>query len=233
MSKRKYETKSGEVSSASKKPRTTQKYGYGNNRLSLKSARLSIPKGVEMKALHAAQPSTVLGTSGTISDFSSLVLQGTSSSTRTGDRIIMKSLQIRGALTTAANNGQQGRYRIIVIMDKQPNNATFNPTDYLATDDIDSVRIQTGMQRFITLKEINGVMPIPITYWNNASSQANSYPTYCPFQIYVPKLDLPVAYKGTDGTNDVVTNGIYILLYSNLASVVSYSSTAKIIFNDP
>jgi len=144
------------------------------------------------------------------------VAQGTTDSTRVGQRIQMKSLQLR--LTSPSTVNQPVRVR--VIYDKNANAAAPTATDVFEADVQNALNQNGTAGRFITLFDEK-------CYTDNSNDTVS-------IDKFV-KLDLPVQYSGTAATIASISAGsLYLMLNHGGQSWSSQplASYARVRFTD-
>lgn len=170
--------------------------------------------GVEKKWLDTTVTAfpTGIGT-GTLSLLNGIA-PGTSSSTRIGSRIEVKSVQFKYNFQSGTSATGVTPLRIKIVYDKESNGAAPLATDILSIDSIDGLNNLNNAGRFITLFD---------QIWNPNTGTGTSA-TASAWQAQVlegfVKCSLPVKYNaGTAGTiADISSGAIYALTYSNGAT---------------
>jgi len=146
---------------------------------------------------------------------------GTSALTRNGQKIKCVSLTLN-AFTTIAAAAQATLVRCMLVLDKQPNGATFSTTDLLATNSVTSVRNIGNARRFVVLYDRRFSLSV------NGPAQAN-------ISVF-RKLSFHTEYNtGTAGTiADIQTNALFLFLQSSEATLTpdfSYSFRLRFVDN--
>ncbi len=163
-----------------------------------------------MSLLNTEFKSIDLAASGTVSTTAGIVLlngtaPGDDFDTRDGRQARMKSIQI--TLTYFINSSATLTFiRIIVFIDKQPNEVTPTAVQLLDVGDIVSLRNLDFRKRFVILKD-------DIVTMSDAGEKLGSWKFY-------KKIDTKTQYDaGTAGTiADITTNALFLLLVSSEAT---------------
>lgn len=154
------------------------------------------PLGVEKKYIDVSTTNAWPATTSTTWTLLLLngVAQGTSDSTRIGQRIQMSSLQLRMASPAQANDP----IRVRVVYDKQTNAAAPTATDILENDNAGGLVQNANSGRFITLYD-------KFLHVDNANGKHI-------IDEYI-KMSLPVIYSGTDATVSSISSGsVYLMI---------------------
>lgn len=187
-----------------------------------------VPGGViEKKAIDTTITSTAVSTTAVITPIN-LCSQGTAVNNRVGSKILVRSINIRGAVLadlasalTASNNAPPQTVRMVVYVDKQPNGATITATDLLETASVFSPIALANRDRFLILKDkyFNiGAVNVPATA---NTAYYGGQPQQHVFKWF-KKCRIPVTYGTNAGTiADIKTNAIGVFLYGGAASGVA------------
>nr|WAE42647.1 MAG: capsid protein [Cressdnaviricota sp.] len=147
-------------------------------------------------------------------------IQGTTANTRTGQEILIKSVQWRIYLkagTTTFSSGLYPLVRILLVLDRQPNGAAFGSTDLFEWSG-GATTISTALQatcspialknrkRFIILKDVTSEMD---------QGHGNCY-----FHQFYRKVRIKTEYNsGNAGTiGDINTNALFIVIQTSVPS---------------
>lgn len=169
-----------------------------------------IQKTMELK-FHDEIPSNTFLTANEVNNVGEIICisnmaGGTAETSRVGNQITLKSIELAGDLTMDASVANT-KVRIIYFVDKRHQSITPLSTDLLVTDNILSFKNLKTQKRFTVLKDVK--------YNLN---------TYSPTKnVYFKKSwknGLDVRYKG-NSVNDTVKNPVYMYVVSN------QSGTAK------
>lgn len=205
-------------------------YGYAKSGLSLASKAISIANGVRslinVEYKHYDTTSSAART--TTPQFNSLssIPQGDTTSSRNGDNVRIKSIQLRGNCNFNSVGSDIQRCRIILFRDKlnsnpgtnDPDQTTYKVLDGTTTVDVNSLRYKDLQSRFTILydKVINLSEKTPCVTW--------TYYKRCSYKV-----------KYEDSTTQVaMNNNIYIMLFSSSATnapSIAYDSRVQYIDN--
>lgn len=112
---------------------------------------------------------------------------GTDYQLRTGRKIKMRAIQLRG-FTVRADSSGSGRWDLYVVLDKQANGSTPATTDFLETATSLSFLNLNNRDRFQVLYHQAGLQVL-----------TNPDPASGLIDVYIP-VDIDVVYNGTGGT---------------------------------
>lgn len=73
---------------------------------------------------------------------------GTSASTRIGRQVILRSVQVRGAIQVTLTTGIRQQIRVMLVYDRQSNGVTAGITDVLNASDVASMKNLSNKRRF-------------------------------------------------------------------------------------
>ena len=167
--------------------------------------------GVEKKFLDVGVTLFVTGVPTAALTLLNGISQGTTSSTRIGSRIEIKSVQFRSNYQSGQGATGVTPLRIKIIYDKEANGAAPNATDIMAVDAIDGLNNLNNAGRFITVFDQT---------WDPVTGPSlGSGPGCAQAQIldgYV-KCNLPVKYNGGNAGTvaDISSGSLYVLSWSN------------------
>lgn len=165
----------------------------------------------------------------------SAVAQGDGESERTGRRIVLKSLEIRGTIILPDRDAQAvmdvGKtVRFLVVLDKQTNAAQLNAEDVLTDNSLFDVNAMVNLEyrnRFTVLAD----KLFQLDYLSGASdgaavtSQGGQTKS---FKLYIPLGNLPVNFTGTTAVvASVVDNSLHCIAIST-GTTCTYSYCARI-----
>lgn len=177
----------------------------------------------ELKFIDTTKAATAVATAGTIFNSSLLLMQeGTSDSTRIGNKITVKSVMLRGSVFANAQvdaNETSNVVRIIVYLDRQANGATAAVTDILASANWRSFNNLDNKDRFRTLAEKEIAIVLPGATPSGAAFVFGE--TVQPFFMKA-KLNMVVKYKLNVGdiTDLASANiGVLVIAKDTLGSV--------------
>lgn len=145
--------------------------------------------------------------------------QGTTASTRNGNKIINKLIQLEGLVYLPANKDGD-IYRLIVVVDTECFGSLCSWNQYVqgatnAVYALPSAETVGKGKRFAVLVD----RLIPLT--KETVTTAGGCPMYKSFSIRIP-LNLPTTYSGNVGTvSDIVKNSICVIEASYLGNAVS------------
>lgn len=179
----------------------------------------------EMKSIDIPATSTVINTVGAVTLLNG-VARGDTSATRVGNRITLRSIQVKGyGLPTAATgNSQCGR--VIVVYDRQSNGAAPAVTDILKDSHGSSLKNQLNDGRFLTL--MDQMLAIPTADGNG------EYPVLVDFY---KKLNLSVDFNANNAGTiaDFISGSIYLLSIGSEAAGAgagAFVFSSRVRFND-
>lgn len=183
-------------------------------------AKVALNRAISVKRQLKAQAEVRFkdsyATSSASSAGSIILLNGTtvgdSNGQREGDNILIKSVRVNGHFIGAdATN----IIRVMLVIDKQPNQATFNLTDLLDTTSSEAVhayRQTTSRDRFTVLYDRK---------WSTVGSSGTN-PNDSTLRLYKfsKRLNLKSWYFGSAGTvADLKTNALYLVFMSDSGAV--------------
>lgn len=211
----------GMVSSSRKRAKTSgsyKRYSRPTNRAKRINGRVTIGSGAEEQKFYDETGNTTTFTAGATSVVYPIldnIAQGTSSSgTRIGNKIIVKSLSTKMNWTANSSTGTQiiPQVRISVVLDKQPNIGVPNYADIyttIATQENLSQRNNNGLDRFQVLKEYCLLAKDWLLGENPAGTlaYANAY-----WECYIP-ADIAVRFR--DSTGNPETNNLLMCIGTN------------------
>lgn len=155
--------------------------------------------------------------------------QGTTATTRVGNKILMKYLQIEGMAYLPANT-ESDVYRLVVVLDHECFGASCTWTQYIQGASSNRVYSLPSMEtvgkgkRFTTL--VDKLIPLNATAVNTATPIK-----FCPFSLTVP-LNCSTTYSGNSGTiADVVRNSLCVIEASSGGRVVA-EWNSRLVFLD-
>jgi len=190
----------------------------------------SIPGNIEKKFFDTACSDTSDMSGGAIVAASlNLIPQGTTDQTRVGNKITIRNVNVRFAIsaddqTTGAFAA--GAIRIIIYVDKQTNGATAAFTDILKGGQVTSFRNMDQVDRFIILKDKIYAPPVMAANALHTSTSARYY-------SISKKVNLPVHFSSTTGAiTELRSNNIGFLAISDTASANIFNGVARVKFTD-
>lgn len=142
------------------------------------------------------------------------ISQGTTSNTRIGSRIEVKSVQFRYNFQNGTSATGVAPIRIKIVYDKESNGAAPTATDIMASDAIDALNNLNTAGRFITMFDQT---------WNPIAGPGTSA-TAGAWQAQVLdgfiKCNLPTKYNGGNAGTiaDISSGSIYVLCWTNGAT---------------
>lgn len=180
-----------------------------------------VKKSMEYKAVDTAQVDATLAAS--VNTFSAPVAlnamsQGTTSGTRVGRRITMKSFQYRLQFSAATGaSANPNPIRVLVVYDKQSNGAAAAATDILTTNTFVSPINLNNSDRFIVISDLI-----------HESGAAGPSTGDC-----YRKLSLEAIYGGNAGTiADINTGAVLLMVASTGSASVTYNLYPRIRYTD-
>ncbi len=138
-----------------------------------------------------------------------LIGQGDSSSSREGNKVVFKTMQLKYSwkLNTAASSG--GRMRVMIILDKQANGAVFTAGDLLA-----STALGTAI---VSPLNLDGQFRFRVLY--NKVTTLSPQGMEVAYKTLFKKINIPARYSGSGGSqSNILSQGIYILSVSDSQS---------------
>lgn len=162
----------------------------------------------ELKFIDTADAYNV-NTTGTLTLLNGLSL-GNTSSTRIGQKVTVKSLEVKYRAAVVATTGLDQTHRMLFVLDRQPNGAALTLAEVLSPTNTEGLRNLASPRRFKFL----------IDYRFDLSAATESGSTKAGKLWYVFKKPLVIEYNsGNAGTvADISSGSIYmVLLGSNVA----------------
>jgi len=190
--------------------------GRYNRRMSMRGAgRVSSETGF----VDLAGATYALDTTGTVTLLNT-VAQGASVSQRVGKKIMLKSLQFRGAMqngSAAAGND----VAVLIVYDKRPTGALPAITDILTSVAPTAMNNDANSGRFVILKRIDEVLIGNLTAAANYTEAAIKSCDY-----YLPLGGKPTTYKaaGTGAIADIEEGALYAVTVGGTAAGASAAS---------
>jgi len=148
------------------------------------------------------------------------ITRGTGPNQRIGNRIILRTIQFRGSITSSANSsGYTNHIRVLLVWDKQTNGSLASAGDVIASSDA-----ATDTSNWTSYNNMDNIGRFKIIYDRlfRTTSQTltiagtASAPVTLNFNIY-KKCYIPIEYdiSGTNGTIDEVkSNSVFALFFS-------------------
>lgn len=168
--------------------------------------------GVEKKFLDTSVTLFVTGVNTGSITLLNGISQGTTSSTRIGSRIEIKSVQFRGNFQSGTVATGVTPLRVKIIYDKESNGAAPNVTDIMAQDSIDGLNNLNTAGRFITVfdQTWQPYTGIGAGSLGPGAAQAQILDGYV-------KCNLPTKYNGGNAGTvaDISSGSLYVLAWSN------------------
>jgi len=151
---------------------------------------------------------------------------GSDATNRIGRRVLVKSVQLSG-YAAASTATVIAPCRWAIVIDRQPNGATFSFTDCWDTALADTLRNPNNLQRFQIIHDTGVVAVIGSTQPSPAIAATST--SMVPFHLY-KKLNVPVQYNsGTAGTiADIQTNAIFLVTWGSQAGLNGADFTSRI-----
>jgi len=160
--------------------------------------------------------------------------QGTSSSTRLGNRVFIESIELNISMNCiAGTNNQVGAIcRFVVVMDRQANGAVIpGIPSFFQDDNVLSVRSVAGFPRYLQLKNIQRTMQATQvstggTPGNTEASMPEVIHVYIPVRRYTQ-------YQSNAGTiSDILTNSICYGMLASTNNTCQVQMRGKLTFRD-
>lgn len=163
------------------------------------------------------------------------VAQGTTQSTRLGNKIIMKSVQVNGILSLdvlqdSSDAGESSYVRVFLVLDRQTNGAQLNGEDVYSDgggSDICSLRNLEFSDRFLVLAE----EACTLDYTNSQTDGANTASVAGTKKYFTmfKNLNIPCQYKTNTATvTSVNDNSLHILAFADNGGVnLSWQSRVR------
>lgn len=169
----------------------------------------------QSQSVHTLQ---VISAVGAAPNFDKAVKQGNTVHTRIGQKIFLKRLVLKGyigypyidSLDVTANPGGTMQGRLIIVLDKQPNQTTADIDEVLAGDDTQSMSMRminyANTKRFKILKDESFTIQ-PQRYAGTTVFGESVHKVDCEIDL----TGITVSYvEGPDGlAGDIITNNIY------------------------
>lgn len=165
-----------------------------------------------------------------------VVAQGDTESNRNGRKITVTAVQTKGRLTLAAATAAANTscaVRLMLVQDRQTNNAEFSSTALLESDNINSFNNLAFKKRFRVLWSHT------IDLYSGGAAPSGAALTFSEavqsWECYKGNLNIPVEFDNsdTDGAIDTQTgNSLYFCAVASTADLVTVSGSARIRFVD-
>lgn len=189
----------------------------------------------ELKYLDTAYAAVAL-TAGATAPMGSLVMmaQGLTASTRVGQSITVRSVQLSLSFNTEQFIGvvNSAIIRVVLVLDTQANGAVANETDIFANaSDVNSLRTIGEVHRFKILMDRKLVANAPGLAWNGSAEVSSSLHKTLKFY---KKMKTKIHYTLNAGNiTDVSQNNISLFIYSDvILPLTRVSGTARIRYTD-
>lgn len=136
------------------------------------------------------------------------ILQGVDVQQRVGRKCVIKQIYLRGKVTLGGTPTTSSA-RILLVYDKQPNNAALTPTDVLAAVGANTATVSANQlnnrDRFVTV-------------WDKVKT-VNVAGTAEVFWKCFKKVNLPTIYSGTDDQIGSIASGaLWLLIVGDIAA---------------
>lgn len=160
-----------------------------------------------------------------------LVPQGTTSQTRIGEKIVVKSVQIRASigLVPSAATVASSTACLYLIWDKQANGAAAGVTDiFTGTNVAEAMKNITNLNRFKILA----------MWYHTFSPKAGAQGAYNNDQYHLElykKVNIPMIYNSTTGAiTEITGNNIFLVAGTDAATddTIVCSGRARIVFTE-
>lgn len=185
-----------------------RKTGYGRI---IKTINNVIDKRAEWKSCQAQSTAWTAYAVGTpVFELCNGIATGDSDETRSGNRVTLKSFTCTMGLRFDAALADDVFYKIILVLDTQPNGAQFSLTDLYDSSAMwpPSLRNPDGMKRFWIVAQRQGII-------NTDVASANALKNV---RIY-KKFNVKTRYGSTGATiSDINTNALWLVHYVTTAS---------------
>lgn len=162
-----------------------------------------------------------------------LIATGDSSTTRDGNRMLLRSLEIRGSLICNLDSGVTGQHiaRIIVFVDTQVNGAIPAFADLLVTQSANSLKNVELSNRFTILSDES----YPFGSFASPSALGIGPVTYAVHKYL--RLNVTAAYSTAAATIAAITNGAVYIAFLGTGTIAStdfsdFAGTARVRFVD-
>lgn len=183
-----------------------------------------IPRDIECKFLDTDFNQSVNSSADIIAQCN-LIPQGVTESTRIGEHVVVKSIQVQGRCTYSGNPASSGAVYMWLVLDKQANQSLFQITDVWKTDNLSlTLRNMHNMSRFVLLQGWLFQMT------NVAVSQDIVVNIN-----WVAGVDIPIDFDGTEGDLDEISNNNVTLVAGTDAGTFSGAAvrgTVRIRYTD-
>ncbi len=184
-----------------------RKKGRGLSRQVFKNKRKirMITNLVERKFLKQRLVSADINTTSNLLQITNLI-HGTGDGQRIGDKVMAKSIMIRGFISNNHGTAVDGQIRLIVFMNKRQNGITQILTGEILDDlNIVSLRNWAHASQYIVL-------------YDQTIAVDTTQHSLIPFKIRLSKLNKKVIYEGTGaGQADAMANQYYFAWYGTVA----------------
>lgn len=150
-----------------------------------------------------------------------LISQGTAVTQRVGKKIIWKSMQCRGLISTGSG---VSKCAILIVYDKRPTGSLPNVTDVLNTSTASSFNNDANSGRFKILKRIDFKLN------GGVGNDTNDFLA----DFYLNLRDLPVEFgaAGTGGVGDVELGSLYVITTGDGAGPTSQALSFRVRYLD-
>lgn len=186
----------------------------------------------ELKFWDVDIDNAAVAAAGSVFSSCNLIPQGVTESTRVGRKCVIKKISWRckaEALSQETDASENEVLRIVLVLDKQTNGATFNVTDLLEAADFQSFNNLANSQRFSVLmdKTVN-LMPT-----GGKGDSTTEYSTGRQSLLsYHKKCNIPLEFSSTTGAiTELRSNNLAVLLISE-KGVAKFASKMRIRFSE-
>lgn len=180
------------------------------------------PQGPELKTVDLVAAGTaVTAAAPVVVSLLAAIAQGTSSTTRIGDRIHIKSINVKiNTATISSAVGINSFIRWSLVLDKSPDNATATAGAIFANNGSNLTQLTVAnLQRFQILR--TGVNEVGFCTVTGPVGQ--TYDVYCPADI---------ATRFPDATGEAVANGLYLVVTTNQAANATIDYDVRVRYTD-
>ena len=169
-----------------------------------------------------------------------IIPQNASSTGRDGRKVQIKSIHVRGAFSSNAQNINGGRYRIIIFLDKQCNGTGLtNVTELLQTTSVDSYNNLSNSSRFVVYSDKTYISNPSAGIQFNPATGATTLVSQKLIRVnFNKRLNLPIEFDSsvaTGAVSSIRSNNLQIVYLSDVQGGIAlndFVGSCRIRFTD-